>query len=99
MKASSVFSASCRYMVACCRKYSSQSMLRRALQGHERIMSARSAHANPCARGRMMVVAPAVATTMVWGTPWLGSILIESQTRPDRKSDTSFATVTVRRSS
>ncbi len=44
-------------------------------------MSARSAHANPCARGRMMVVAPAVATTMVWGTPWLGSILIESQTR------------------
>ena len=30
MKISSVFSASCRYMAACCRKYSSQSMLRQA---------------------------------------------------------------------
>jgi hypothetical protein len=30
------------YMAACCRKYSSQSMLRRAPQGHEHIMSDRS---------------------------------------------------------
>ena len=56
MKASSAFSARFRYMAACRRKYSSQSMLRRASQGHVRIMSEglhiKRAHSNPCARGR-----------------------------------------------
>ena len=67
MKASSVFSASCRYMVACCRKYSSQSMLRRASQGHERIMS--EWRVRDARRRRYHGV----------GAPGLGSILIESR--------------------
>src|SRR5712691_1657155 len=42
IKASSVFPASFRYMAACCRKYSSQSMFHPASRGHEHITSERS---------------------------------------------------------
>jgi hypothetical protein len=74
MRASSVFSASCRYIIACCRKYSSQSMFRRATQGHERSMSGRLMEHTfqPCARGRMTAVAAAVAATTVWEPPASG---------------------------
>jgi hypothetical protein len=77
MKASSVFSASFRYMTACCRKYSSQSMfVPRKAMNVSCLSVLWSAHSNPHARCRTMGSGSGRSRYHSVSVPALGSILI-----------------------